>query len=208
MKRAGLWLYLGVATVACVAPAPRDAGSARNEGSESPAIPATSAYVDSAVPIEELLRRFRGGRQEPRNLGGGFATREHLVRAFVRALETRDTAALRRMVLQADEFAWFYYPSSPLSLPPYELPPALMWFQLQGQSEKGASLLLAERAGRPLGYLGHTCGTTRREGVNRIYGHCVLRRVANGADTLAEPIFGLIFEREGSFKFVSYSNKL
>jgi hypothetical protein len=83
-----------------------------------------------------------------------------------------------------------------------------MWFQLQGHSERGASLLLAERAGAPLGYRGHTCGTERREGANQIYGHCVLRHVTVSGDTVAEPLFGLILERSGVYKFVSYANQL
>ncbi|MGH7525819.1 MAG: hypothetical protein ACREMX_03860 [Gemmatimonadales bacterium] len=208
MKYAGRWASLGIALVACATPASRDAATSRNEAGDSAVLPATSGYVDSAISIEEALRRFRRDHLEPRELEGGLPSRDRLVKAFVQALEVRDTAALRRMVLRAGEFAWLYYPSSPLSKPPYELPPALMWFQMQGQSEKGASLLLAERAGGGLGYLGHTCATARREGDNRIYGHCVLRRVSAGGDTLAEPLFGLILERGGSYKFVSYSNKL
>jgi hypothetical protein len=79
---------------------------------------------------------------------------------------------------------------------------------MQGQSEKGASLLLSERAGGLLGYVGHDCGSERREGANRIFGHCVLRRVTPAGDTLRERLFGLVLERGGAFKFVSYSNKL
>jgi len=165
-------------------------------------------YVDSAIPIDEALRRFRRDLPNPKTLHGGFGTREKLVGQFVRALEVQDTAALRRMVLKADEFAWFYYPSSPLSRPPYELAPALMWFQLQGESEKDASRLFSERAGHALGYIGHTCATPRVDGKNRIHSSCELRRVTAVSDTVAERLFGLIIERDGSYKFVSYANKL
>lgn len=168
----------------------------------------TATVVDSAIPIEVSLERFRRGLPQPVALAGGFGTREELVRRFAMALEAKDTAALRRMVLGKDEFAWLYYASSPLSRPPYELPPELLWFQIQGQSEKGASLLLLERAGAPLGYLSHDCASERREGANRIYGHCVLRRVTAAGDTVGEPLFGLVLERGGIHKFVSYANKL
>ncbi len=184
-------------------------GAACGDGGASGARPAAAATVtDSALPIEEALRRFRAGSTEPTGLLGGAPDRETLVRRFVAALEIRDTAALRGLVLGKDEFAWLYYPSTPMSRPPYELPPDLMWFQLQGQSERGAALLLGERAGAPLGYLTHTCGSERSEGGNRIFGHCVLRRATPVGDTLDERLFGLILERGGVFKFVSYANKL
>jgi hypothetical protein len=168
----------------------------------------TVGHVDSAIPIDEALRRFRRDLPKPEALRGGSVSREKLVRGFVRALEVRDTVALRRMVLKADEFAWLYYPSSPLSGPPYELPPGLMWFQLQGESEKGGSRLLAERAGRPLRYVDHVCAPTRIEGQNRIHSHCELRHLTPAGDTVAERLFGLIIERNGSHKFVSYANRL
>ncbi len=194
----------GAAAIACAVAVGCTAGEAR----EGQPLSGTAAVIDSALPIEEALRRFREGRTEPKALLGGVSTREGLARGFVAALEARDTAALRRLVLSAEEFAWLYYPASALSKPPYQLPPDLMWFQMQGQSEKGASLLLGERAGAPLGYVGHDCGSQRTEGQNRIHGHCVLRRVTAAGDTVGERLFGLIIEREGQFKFVSYANKL
>jgi hypothetical protein len=169
---------------------------------------AQSEYVDSAIPIEEALRRFRARLPRPAGLEGGYPIREKLVREFVRALEGRDTAALRRMVLNPGEFAWLYYPSSPLSHPPYELSPSLMWFQLQGESEKGASRLLAERAGQPLGYVRHECGSARIQGELRIYPNCALHRVIPPADTVTERLFGLVVEREGKYKFLGYANML
>jgi hypothetical protein len=84
----------------------------------------------------------------------------------------------------------------------------LLWFQMQGESEKGASRLLSDRAGTALGYIGHDCASERREGENRIHGHCVLRRVTAVGDTVGERLFGLVMERGGTFKFVSYANKL
>jgi hypothetical protein len=170
--------------------------------------PPGGVVIDSALPIEEALQRFREGRAEPAGLRGGAADRESLVRALVAALERRDTAGLRALALDAEEFAWLYYPSSPMSRPPYQLAPDLMWMQLQGQSEKGASLLLSDRAGGPLGYVGHRCESERAEGENRIFGHCVLRRVSAQGDTVEERLFGLIVARGGVYKFVSYANKL
>jgi len=167
-----------------------------------------ATVVDSAVSIEVALEQFRRDLPRPSGLSGGAASREELVRRFIAALEASDTAALRHMVLQKDEFAWLYYPTTAFTRRPYELPPALLWFQMQGQTEKGASLLLSERAGAPLGYLGHDCASQRQEGENRIHGHCVIHRVTASGDTVGDRLFGLIVERGGVYKFVSYGNKL
>jgi hypothetical protein len=194
---AALLLFPSLAALAgCGEGGPRTVGEARAE-----------QVVDSAIPIAEALRRFQRDLPEPRGLTGGESSREELVRAFVSAVERRDTAALRGMVLRKDEFAWIYYPASHLSKPPYELPPDLVWFQMQGLSEKGARLLLDDLGGRPLGYLDHRC-TPRQEGDHRIHGYCELRRLSAAGDTLRERLFGLIIEREGRYKFVSYANKL
>lgn len=175
-----------------------------------PASTAASAvsYVDSAMPIEESLHRFRQDLPRREALVGGLDSREKLVREFVRAVGSSDTLALRRMALRADEFGWLYYPSSHLSQPPYELSPALMWFQLQGESERGASRLLAERSGSRLRYLGHTCASPREEGRNRLHRDCELRYRTVRGETIAERLFGLIIERDGLYKFVSYANRL
>ena len=208
MKHAIVWLMTILAALACNR---IDQGEDRSGAVDRPVSTGlTSAvrHVDSAIPIDEALRRFRRDLPNPKALHGGFGSREKLVREFVGAIEVQDTAALRRMVLTADEFAWFYYPSSPLSHPPYELPPALMWFQLEGESEKGALRLFRERSGHALGYIGHTCAPPRVEGKNRVHSSCELRRVTAARDTVAEQLFGLIIERDGSYKFVSYANSL
>lgn len=178
--------------------------------SEPQASTAASAvsYVDSAIPIEEALHRFRKDLPRPKALVGGLGSREKLVREFVRAVGSSDTVALRRMALRADEFGWLYYPFSPLSQPPYELSPALMWFQLQGESERGASRLLAERSGSRLRYLDHTCAPPRYEGRNRLHRDCEMRYRTVRGETIAERLFGLIIERDGLYKFVSYANRL
>jgi hypothetical protein len=183
-------------------------GAGCGDGQARAAERGRASVVDSAIPIEVALERFRHGMARPAGLIGGTKSREELVRGFLAALEASDTAALRRMILSKEEFAWFYYPSSRFSRPPYELPPDLLWFQMRGQTEKGASLLLSDRAGSSLGYVAHDCGSERREGENRLYGHCVLRRVTAAGDTVPERLFGLILERGGAFKFVSYANKL
>lgn len=125
------------------------------------------------------------------------------MRRFVRALEQRDTVALRDLVLSIAEFAYLYYPTAREALPPYELGPELMWFRQSGESEQGARRALDEFGGRKLGYAGHICGYPRHEGRNTLWGSCRVR-LGDGEQVL----FGLIVEREGRFKFVTYANKL
>lgn len=207
MKTAIAWLLIILGTSACDGHAGEDRSGAVPRPATSGVAPPAHP-VDSAIPIEEALRRFRQDLPAAKALYGGFGSRETLVREFVHALEVRDTTALRRMVLTPGEFAWLYYPSSPLSRPPYELSPGLMWFQLQGESEKGASRLFSDRAGHDLGYAGHTCAPPRLEGKNRIHSSCELRRVTATRDTAKERLFGLILEHDGQYKFMSYANRL
>jgi hypothetical protein len=173
----------------------------------------TASYagvVDSVVPRDEALRRFRHGLDEPGGLDGAAATsRDALVRAFVRAVEAGDTAAALALTLTRAEFGWLYYPTTPQGLPPYDLSPSLLWFLTRGGTDKGLRRLLDERGGRPLGYAGYRCDPApSREGANTVWGPCVVRRVQAPGDTVEERLFGLILERDRRFKFVSLANKL
>lgn len=164
--------------------------------------------VDSAVARDSALRDFREGLAPIDSLAGGATSLPVLMRAFVRAVEDRDTAALERLTLSRREFAWIYYPTNPQAAPPYDLSPSLYWFLLEGRSRKGLAHLLTDRAGRPLHYAGVRCDSTvSREGENTVRGPCAVLRVLNG-DTIAERMFGLVIERRGQWKFVSYANKL
>jgi hypothetical protein len=170
------------------------------------AAPGASA-VDSVIPRAEEMRRFTADLgPAPVALSGGERSRDALVRRFVQALERRDTANLRRMHLTRAEFAYLYYPSAPVSRPPYDLSPGLFWFQLDGNSNRGIARALAERGGRPLGYAGVDCATPVTEGENRVHARCVIHHT--GAGGRDEMLFGSILERGGRFKFISYANKL
>lgn len=169
-----------------------------------------AGVVDSALPRDERLRRFRVGLPEVRALDDAAATsRTALVHAFVRALETGDSARARALVLTRAEFGWLYYPTTPQGLPPYDLSPSVLWFLTEGGTVKGLRRLLEARAGRPLGHVGYRCDPdASREGVNRVWGPCLVRWLRAPGDTVEERLFGLILEREGRFKFVSLANGL
>jgi hypothetical protein len=168
----------------------------------------TAGVVDSIVPREVALARFRTGLPVPAALQGGAASREALVRAFVQALSAADTAALQALTLNRAEFAWLYYPTTPQGLPPYDLSPGLMWTMLELRSARGARRALEEFAGKPVRYAGHSCDPRdSREGDNTLYGPCVVRLRLNGA-VIEQRLFGLIIGRDARFKFVSLANTL
>jgi hypothetical protein len=168
-----------------------------------------AVVVDSAISREVALARFRRCCARVDSLSGGERSRDALVRGFVRALEKRDTAAFRELLLTRSEFAWLYYETNPQSLPPYDLSPSLMWFLLQGSGSKGIARALDEYGGKPLGYVDYTCDEmTSAEGDNTITGPCTVRRVEPDGDTVQVRLFGLLMERGGRWKFVDYSNKL
>ena len=169
----------------------------------------TASVVDSAVSRDVALARFRACCAQVDSLSGGASSRDALIRRFVQSIEARDTTALRGMLLNRDEFAWLYYESAPQALPPYNLSPALLWFMLEGNSGKGLARALSEYGGRPLGYAGHQCDAmSQRESANRLVGPCVVRRVEARGDTVSVRLFGLLIERDGRWKFLSYANKL
>lgn len=175
---------------------------------------AASSVADSARPaaaapsIEASLRRFREGLPAVTALAGGAPSRDSLVRRLARAVERRDTLAVREMTLSRAEFAYLYYPSTQYVRPPYELAPETLWFLSQQNSEKGAGRLLQRHGGRALGLVDHACPREpAAQGANRLWEECTVRYRPAGADSVARRrLFGTIIERGGRFKFVSYAN--
>jgi hypothetical protein len=156
---------------------------------------------------------FAGGSgalpDEPTALERGESSRDALVRRFVRALEMSDTAALLALHLTRAEFAYLYYPFTQYTRPPYELSPALLWFLIEQNSEKGLVRLLRRYGGRPLGYVGYRCEQEpQREGANRLWNACRIKRKVESGELVEERLFGSIIERDGRYKFVSYANDL
>lgn len=166
--------------------------------------------VDSILPVEEELRRFRGaiGGTIVVGLKGGSSTRVALVKRFVRALVLRDSADLGAMLLTPREFADLVYPESPYTRPPYRQSPGLVWNQIQNPSGAGLTRLIRRLSGQPLPYDGHSCeAKPDRQGRNLIWTGCVVRLVDPSGDIRKNRLFGSIIEREGRFKFVSYVNE-
>lgn len=168
------------------------------------------AVVDSALPIDTLLARFRATVADtPTTLAGGEASAEGLARAFVRAISANDTASIRRLVVNRAEFAWLYYPHTRFVRPPYEMGAELMWIQINEASEKGIVRTLRRYGGSTLRFEALSCpDSVTPEGPNRITTGCRVRFAAADSAARTLQLFGSLIERDGRWKFVSYANEL
>ena len=164
--------------------------------------------VDSILPMDEQLRRFRAGLNEiPRTLNGSAHSKDQLMRSFVRALESADTLGLVRLALTRAEFAYLMFPESPLSAPPYSQAPALAWMQYSYSSGTGLERLLNRLGGKPLGFRSLSCSESPVvEGSNRIWKDCTVRFSPPGGSAQTLQLFASIIEREGRYKILSYAN--
>jgi len=162
--------------------------------------------IDSILPVEEEIRRFREATGETRTaFAGGAGSRAALIRAFVRALEQRDTTALAGLVVDRAEFGWLIYPTSPNARPPYRQAPEIVWLQRSAATAKGTRRLLDRFGGRALPYRGVTCSADEaREGENSVWAECAVRLVGSApADTTTLRMFGPIVRHGSRFKFLS-----
>jgi len=193
------WVVLGVlGLVAC-----------RKGPAENQALIAQPAVVDSVVPIQAALRRFREGSPEVQRLSSGAPTRAALVSQLINALGASDTLAVEHLTVTRAEYAWLYYPTTAIARPPYELPPALAWFQVQEGNRKGALRLLRALGGRALDYQGVTCAAEPvTEGDNRIWTGCLVKLGVDGGTPSPQRLFAAILERHGRSAFLSFDNDL
>jgi hypothetical protein len=176
---------------------------------DAQAIAAPRRVVDSAISRVEALRRFRTNLAPVGALKGGRRSRDSLVAAYLKALGTRDTAALAAMAISRAEFGYLYYPTTPQGRPPYDLAPELMWSLLSLRSERGIRKALEIYGGQDLTLLGYECDPGESvEGQNTVWGPCQVRFRRTEGDTVSRRLFSQIIARGGHFKFLSYANKL
>ena len=157
--------------------------------------------------MDVALDRFRADLEEPARLKSGADSRDGLVRGVIDALAANDTSAFETLAVDRAEWAWLYFPTNVLSKPPYELPPALAWFQLQETNRKGALRALRELGGHELDYRGYTCGPEPSvEADNRVWTGCLVTVGRDGDAPIPLKLFGAILERDGRFAVLSYDN--
>ena len=164
--------------------------------------------VDSVIPWDSALARFRAPLPEVTSLEPSAPSLGSLIDTFLVRLERADTAGLLALTMTPAEFGWLYYPTVPEARPPYDLAPDLMWFMIEGNGRRSLTTLLDERAGRPLHVLDWRCDPPKEWGANRVHAPCLLTRLQAEGDTLTERLFGPIVERDGRFKFVNLAAKL
>jgi len=166
-------------------------------------------HIDSILPIEQEIRRFRATLDhEPTVLGKAAArTRDELIRRYIQALEQSDTAAAAALMISRAEFGTLYYEHTRYTRPPYRMSPALLWFFTVQNSEKGLTRALATYGGSGIRLAGYTCEAAPLiEGPNRIWQDCPLRLARRDGAILEIRLFAGILERGGRFKFVSLAN--
>ncbi len=172
---------------------------------------ASPAYVvDSVLPVDEEMRLFRNaiGGVPATQLENASASREELIRRFVRDLAARDSSDLRSTAISAREFIDLVYPSSPNTHPPYRQSPGFVWMQINGQGSSGLTRALQRRGGQRFSYAGHWCGPQPDvQGRNKLWLRCTVQLVSPSGDTTTQRLFGTIIERDGRFKFVSFANQ-
>ena len=190
-------------TTACERPLADPEGGRSRAPLSDVALRATPGYVvDSILPPEEALRRFRTGLDSVTTLDGA-PSREDLVRRFFAALDRRDARALRALAITKTEFAWVAYPGSRLSHPPYYQPPEIAWILLQNPSNTGVGRLLERVAGGQIQYNSHTCDVAEVDGRVVLHRNCRVRVSAAG-EFAKRKLFGTIVEHAGRFKFLGF----
>ena len=166
--------------------------------------------IDSVLPIEEEIRRFRVGLTvAPRHFRGGAGTRAELLSRFAAALERRDTVILRQLTIDRAEYAYLVYPGSENTRPPYRQPPAIAWMLLSAGNEKAFHRLVDRYGGKPLDVAGVRCdGVRRRDAGVTYWPDCRIPTSDESGRTVWRRLFGSIVERDGRVKFLSYANGL
>ncbi len=166
--------------------------------------------VDSILPVEEEVRRFRAaiGGVALTRFADASDSRNALVARLAAAIAANDDRALQRTRVTAREFIDLVYPESPYTKAPFRQAPGLVWTLIEEPSNSGRRRLLSNLGGRPLAITRLSCGAKpETQGRNRLWNGCTVRYTSGGDAPRDGRLFGAIIERDGRFKFMSLSNQ-
>jgi hypothetical protein len=163
--------------------------------------------IDSILPMDELIRRFRVDVPAVTQFDGGEVSRDKLALRFVDALARSDSATVRDLLISKAEFAWLFFPDHLYAREPYALDPDIFWLQLTEETKKGSGRMLQRYGGQPLKFLGLE-GCQRdtlqiRQGPDTVWSGCKVHYTVRDS-TLTRMLFGSVVQRNGRFKFLSY----
>ncbi|HVF39326.1 MAG TPA: hypothetical protein VM939_05450 [Gemmatimonadaceae bacterium] len=166
-----------------------------------------AGIVDSILPMDDAVRRFRVGLPGVNTLSSPARSRESLLGSFLHALARNDERALRTLVVGKAEYAYLYFPTSRYAAKPYELAPDIAWTLNHENSEKGFRRLLTRLGGQKLNRARLTCGDSISEGANTFLRSCEVSYMNPVTRSrISKALFGPIMMRDGKFKLLSYSN--
>ena len=169
--------------------------------------PLRPGVVDSVLPMDEAIRRFRADLPPVTEMIGGADSRNELVRQFMVAVQHSDTITIRRLHISRAEYAYLYFPTSRYMSQPYLQPPGVAWFLNAQSSDKGISRVLQRLGGRDLEWTAYACAEEAREGDNSFSRSCTVEYLDRQEDArVSRRLFGAIIARGGQHKFLSYAN--
>jgi len=180
---------------------------APEQGTAPASPPAPGSAIDSALTIEESLRRFREGLTVVTELGSSAPSRDSLVSLVTGLLDRSDSTGLMATLITRAEYAYLYYPTSVYATKPYELAPQIAWMLSIETSQKGRTRLVQRLGGKPLHITGYRCGEPLVEDMNRLWRDCAVTFTDPATSTtVTRKLFGAIIERNGRFKILSFAN--
>jgi hypothetical protein len=138
-------------------------------------------------------------------LAHGEASAEYLTVALLTALERRDEARLRELVLSEEEFREIVWPELPASRQERNLPFSYVWGDLRQRSDAALAGLLGQYGGQKLVATDvHFRGGSTQYQSFIMYLAPTLRVVDDKGLDHELRLFGSIVEHGGRFKLLSY----
>ena len=203
-KRAAVILAV-TATLAAVAATAVSANGNPRFAADSPT--AIGSVVDSVLPVEESLRRFKVGLSPSAALAGP-SSLDELINEFFTALQRVDTAALQNLTISRAEYAYLYYPTSIYARKPYQLSPDVAWMLFAANNKKGVARALREFGGARARIASVGCLRERSEGLNRYLEECHLELQRGTAAKVDLRLFGSVIVMDGHYKLLSMGGDL